>query len=187
MPYDAPDLARMSLADIAALSEGRKLPPVGDWHPEASRDSEMIIAADGRWYHQGGVIRRKAMVRAFSSLLRREHDGRYALVLPYEKQFIAVEDAPFQAVEMKCEDDGERAQLLFRLDSDDVVVAGPDHPLRTGESAAEPRIYLHVRGGLEARLSRSVYYELAELALATDPARPGIWSGGAFFALGEDA
>jgi len=72
MPYDAPDLAKLNLADIATLVAERKLPPVESWEPENTGDSEMRIAADGRWFHQGGEITRPAMVRAFSSLLRRD-------------------------------------------------------------------------------------------------------------------
>lgn len=183
MPYDAPDLANLSAEDIARLSEGRDLPPVDDWHPDAASDSLMRIDSQGRWYHDGGPIGRPAMVRAFSRLLRKEADGRFALVLPYEKQWIAVDEAPFQAVEMRVEGEGSAATLSFRLNTDDIVVAGPAHPLRFGGSEDEPRLYLHVRGGLEARIGRSVYYELAEIALAENPERPGIWSGGEFFAL----
>ena len=183
MPYEAPDLASLRPEDIARLADGRDLPPVQDWHPDAASDSLMRIDAEGRWFHDGGPIGRPAMVRAFSRLLRREADGRFALVLPYEKQWIAVEDAPFQAVELRIQGSGEDAILSFRLDTDDIVVAGPDHGLRPGGDAGNPRVYLHVRRGLEARIARPVYYELAELALANDADRPGLWSRGTFFPL----
>ncbi len=183
MPYEAPDLASLSPQDIARLADGEGLPPVQDWHPDASSDSLMRIDAEGRWYHDGGLIGRPAMVRAFSRLLRKEADGRFALVLPYEKQWIEVEDAPFQAVELRAEGEGQSATLSFRLNTDDIVVAGPDHGIRAGGSADDPRLYLHVRHGLQARIGRSVYYELAEMALAQNPDRPGIWSKGEFFPL----
>lgn len=187
MPYDAPDLASLSPAAIARLAEGRDLPPVQDWHPDAASDSLMRIDSEGRWFHDGAPIGRPAMVRAFSRLLRKENDGRFALVLPYEKQWIAVADAPFQVVEMRVEGSDEAATLSFRLNTDDIVIAGPDHPLRFGGSEDEPRLYLHVRRGLEARIARPVYYELAEIALAADAERPGVWSGGAYFALAPSA
>jgi uncharacterized protein len=101
MPYEAPDLARLSLAEIAGLVAARKLPPVESWKPVETGDSEMRIAADGKWYHQGGEITRPAMIRAFSSLLRRETDGSHWLVTPQQKLSIIVEDAPFVAVELR--------------------------------------------------------------------------------------
>ena len=187
MPYDAPDLASLTTEDILRLGAGGDFPPVQDWDPQAASDSLMRIDAEGRWYHDGGPINRPAMVRAFSRLLRLEKDGRFALVVPYEKQWIAVEDAPFQAVEMRVEGSGEKTSISFRLNTDDIVVAGPGHALRPGNDPDAPRLYLHVRHGLEARLTRAVYYELVELALATDPDHPGIWSGGSFFTVEPSA
>ena len=180
---DLPDLATLSLAEIATLIEQRRLPPVEQWNPTHCGDSEMRIARDGTWYHQGSPIGRQAMVRLFSTILRREADGRYVLVTPVEKLDIAVEDAPFVAVEMKAEGEGAAARLAFRLNTGDLVTAGPDHPLRFAEGEDGPRPYLHVRGGLEALVARAVYYDLAERALADDAARPGVWSDGAFFPL----
>jgi hypothetical protein len=119
------------------------------------------------------------MVRLFASLLRREPDGRFVLVTPVEKLDIAVEVAPFVAVELRSEGQGDRRRLAFRLNTDEPVVAGPDAPIRLEDG--QP--LLTVRAGLDALIARPVYYELAELALAegNDPA--GLWSDGAFFAL----
>jgi uncharacterized protein len=180
MPYDAPDLSKLSLSDIAALVAARKLPPVDKWAPEHSGDSEMRITADGKWYHQGGEITRPAMVRAFSSLLRREDDGGYSLVTPQQKLSIEVEDTPFVAVELQSDGAGTDRVLAFRLNSDDLVVAGPGHAIE----ARNGLIYLHVRSGLWARLARPVYYELAEIALADNADLPGVWSNGARFEIG---
>lgn len=181
MPYEPPpELAGLSLAQIADLAAERKLPPVSQWNPQHSGDSEMRIATDGRWYHQGGEITRPAMVRAFSGLLRRDEDGSHWLVTPQEKLSIIVEDAPFQAVEMQSEGEGAARKLAFRLNSDDLVVAGPDHAIEL-----RPLPYVHVREGLWAKVSRPVYYELAELALAEGNNPPGLWSEGVFFAIGE--
>lgn len=165
MPYEPPpELAALSLGEVAELVAARKLPPVDQWSPQVEGDSEMRIAADGRWYHQGGEITRPAMVRAFASLLKRDADGRHWLVMPAQKLLIEVEDAAFIAVDVKEDTD----TLVFRLNTDDLVVAGPDHPLRTAGTAEAPAIYLKVRHGAEARLNRSTWTQLAEIALAGD-------------------
>ena len=178
------DFAQLSLTEAAELLAARKLPPVEQWHPEREGDSFMEIRADGSWCHEGGRINRPAMVKLFSTILRREADGSHVLVTPAEKLTIAVEDTPFRAVEMKCEGEGEARKLVFRLDTDDLVMAGPDHPLRFGD---EPDPRLHVRGtignGLEARIDRALYYEIVEMALADNSDPPTIWSNGAPFPL----
>ena len=178
-----PDLASMSLAEVARALADKRLPPVERWNPTHCGDSEMRIAADGSWYHQGSAIRRPEMVRLFSSILRREADGGYVLVTPGEKLDIVVDDAPFTAVEVKSEGEREGRRLAFRLNTGDLVVAGPNHGLRFSPDGADVHPYLHVRGGLEALIVRPVYYELAELALAEGQDPPGLWSDGAFFAM----
>jgi hypothetical protein len=181
MPYEPPpELASLSLSEIAKLVTDRKLPPVDQWHPATTGDSEMRIAADGRWFHQGGEIRRPAMVRAFSSLLRRDDDGSFWLVTPHERLSIEVEDAPFIAVELRNEGAGQRREIAFRLNSDDLVITDADHGLEFG-----PLPYIHVRDGLWAKLARPVYYELAELALAENNDPLGLWSNGSFFPIGQ--
>ena len=178
-----PDLASLSLAEIARLAAEQRLPPVDKWRPTHCGDSEMRIARDGTWFHQGSPIGRIEMVRLFSTILRREPDGSYVLVTPVEKLDIEVDDAPFVAVEMKAEGVGSAARLAFRLNTGELITAGADHPMRFAATQDGPRPYLHVRGGLEALVARSVYYELAERAIADDEATPGVWSDGAFFAL----
>ncbi|HEY1604070.1 MAG TPA: DUF1285 domain-containing protein [Allosphingosinicella sp.] len=186
-PTPPPDLAGLSLAEIARRAEAAVPPPVESWNPDHEGDSLMRIARDGIWYHEGSPIGRPAMVRLFATILRRERDGSYVLVTPAEKLAIEVEDAPFVAVEMKSEGRGRGRTLGFRLNTGDLVVAGPDHALRFAGGADGPHPMLHVRAGLEALVARSVYYELAELALAEGAEPPGLWSGGAFFALEPDA
>lgn len=182
MPATPDDLSGLSLAEIARLADEKKLPPVDKWDPAHCGDSEMRIARDGTWYHQGSPIGRAAMVRLFSTILRREPDGRFVLVTPVEKLDIAVEDAPFVAVELKAEGEGEAMSLAFRLNTGDLVVAGPEHPLRFEPGPGGPHPYVEVRSGLDALVARPVYYELAELALAAGEP-PGLWSGGAFFPM----
>ena len=165
------------------MAEEKKLPPVDKWNPERCGHSDMRVARDGTWYHAGSPIGRPAMVRLFSTILRREPDGRFVLVTPVEKLDIEVEDAPFVAVELKSEGEGRERSLAFRLNTGDLVVAGPDHPLRFEAGEDGPHPYLGVRGGLNALVARPVYYELAELALSEGAQPPGLWSGGAFFAM----
>jgi hypothetical protein len=147
----------------------------------------MRIARDGTWYHQGSPIGRPAMVRLFSTVLRREPDGRHMLVTPVEKLEIDVETTAFRAIEMMSEGEGRGRRIAFKLDSGDAVVLGPEHPLAVveGEHGPSPRIL--VRHGLEAELTRPLYYELAEIALAEGHQPPGVWSSGAFFPLDANA
>lgn len=179
----------LSLAEIAGLVAARKLPPVEQWSPQSESDSHMRITSDGRWYHQGGLISRPAMVRVFASVLRREDDGRYALVTPFEKQWIEVEDAPLLAVEVKSEGSGAQRKLAFRLNTDELVVCGNDRPLILRGTLEEPRPYLALWRALEARIERQAYYDLVDLALADQPegaadtAGLPIWSDGTCFRL----
>ncbi|MGI8944010.1 MAG: DUF1285 domain-containing protein [Qipengyuania sp.] len=162
MPYTPPpDLANMSLAEIAEAVEARKLPPVEQWSPDNTGDSHMRIAADGSWYHDGSRITRPAMVRAFSGLLFREPNGSHWLVMPYQKLSIEVEDACFIATDVRLSE----GSLAFRLNTDELVVAGPHHRLRAAGDRQAPALYLHVRRGCEARLNRSTYEQLAQIAL----------------------
>ena len=178
MPYDPPpELAALSLAEIAGLAEARKLPPVDQWQPEREGDSEMQIAADGRWYHRGGGITRPAMLRAFSTLLMRDGAGQHWLVTPHEKLSIEVEDAAFVAVDVK----QEGGALAFRLNTDDLVVAGENHPITARGDTDTPAIYLGVRHGLEARLNRSTYGQLIDIALENGAL--AVTSQGAHFSL----
>ena len=172
------DLSRFSLADIARMVGERKLPPVERWNPSHCGHSAMRIARDGTWFHEGSPIGRTAMIRLFASILRREPDGSHVLVTPVEKLAIDVEDAAFVAVELKSEGEGRERSLAFRLNTGDLVVAGPEHRLKLRE-----RPYLAVRGGLEALIARPVYCELAEIAIAEGAEPPGLWSGGLFFPL----
>ena len=163
MAYDPPpDLAGLSLAEVAGLVAARKIPSVDQWDPQQTADSRMHIAANGTWFHDDSPITRPAMVRAFASLLAREEDGRYWLKTPHYKQSIEVEDAAFMAVDMKADD----GALAFRLNTDELVVAGPENPLRAAGDPDAPSIYLAVRHGCEAKLDRSTWLQLAEHALA---------------------
>ena len=185
MPESRPpiELQGVSLTDLQKLIDERRLPPVDQWQPEHCGHSEMRIARDGTWYHQGTPINRPAMVRLFSTVLRREPDGSHALVTPVEKLAIDVESTAFRATEMQTEGSGRDRQIALKLNSGDAVIVGPENPLRLVPSESGPSPRVDVRHGLEAELSRSIYYELAELALSEGSDPPGVWSGGMFFAL----
>ena len=177
------DLHKLGLTELQALIQQRRLPPVDQWNPGRCGHSGMRISRDGTWYHEGAPIRRPEMVRLFSTVLRREPDGRHVLVTPVEKLDIEVESTAFRAVEMKVEGEGRDRRIAFRLDSGDAVMLDAEHPLLVVETEQGPSPRLLVRHGLEAELSRPLYYELAELALAEGPDARGIWSCGTFFAL----
>jgi hypothetical protein len=159
---------------------GRGLPPVHLWAPAHSGEIDIVIKADGRWIHEGAVIGREALVRLFSTVLRKDPDG-YWLVTPVEKLRITVEDAPFVAVRV----DQIEGRLRFETNVGDVVEAGPEHALRVETAAdGEPRPYLHVRRGLEALIARPVFYDLVEMAEDRD-GELGVTSHGAWFPLGR--
>ena len=158
-------------------------------------DFDIRIARDGTWFHEGAPITRKPLVKLFATVLRRDAEGGYWLQTPAEKGRIAVEDVPFVAVELSVKGEGGGQRLSFRTNLDDWVEAGAGHPLRVaeGRESEGPRPYILVREGLEARILRPVYYQLAELAEPAPPApgQPagtlGVWSNGMFFVLGAAA
>ena len=186
MPETHPpiDFAGQNLATLAAAIDARGAsPPVDRWNPAHCGDSEMRIARDGTWYHQGRPIGRPAMVRLFATVLRREPDGSHILVTPVERLTIEVESTAFRALEMTTEGAGPDRRVAFGLDSGDAVIAGPDHPLSVIETGDGPSPRVAVRHGLEAELARPLYYELADIALGEGHDPPGVWSDGAFFPL----
>jgi hypothetical protein len=151
------------LASALGPAAGRSPPPVERWNPAFCGDIDMRIAADGRWFYNGGVIARPALVKLFSSVLKREGDKHF-LVTPVEKLGIVVEDAPFQAVEMATDGEGDSRMISFRTQVDDLVTVGLDNALRFELGDAEGvRPYVHVRRGLWARLTRTLSYDLLAL------------------------
>jgi hypothetical protein len=151
---------------------------------------DIAIARDGTWYYRGSPIGRLALVRLFSTVLRREADGSFWLQTPAERGRITVEDAPFVAVELTRRGTGREQELIFRTNLDDTVAADAEHPLRVVNNPAThaPNPYIMVRDGLEARLNRPVFYELVELGREErvgDATLFGVWSKGAFFPIGR--
>lgn len=186
------DLKKMppGLAELMRRAGGsdRALPPVERWNPPFCGDLDIRIAADGTWYYMGSSIQRERLVRLFASVLRKDEDGRFYLVTPVEKIGITVEDAPFIGVELHVDGDGEKQKLTLRTNVGDVVDLDQDHPLRFEQDPENQGLkpYVLVRGRLEALLSRSLLYELAELFQERqDNGRTemGVWSAGRFFAI----
>jgi hypothetical protein len=173
------DSRLQGIETAAKQAPGRGLPPVHLWNPAHCGEIDIVIKRDGRWFHDGGLIGREALVRLFSTILRKDPDGIH-LVTPVEKLRITVEDAPFIAVRVDREGDA----LRFATNVGDEVLAGVDNPIRVelGEDG-EPRPYVHVRRGLEALISRPVFYELVEMAEERDGVL-GVESRGAWFPLG---
>ncbi|MFT4161268.1 DUF1285 domain-containing protein [Shinella sp.] len=161
---DAAGLAAL-ISRASAETGGRGLPPVERWNPPFCGDIDMEIRADGTWFYLGTPIGRAPLVRLFSTVLRKDEDGKTYLVTPVEKVGIRVADAPFLAVEMNASGEGAAQVLTFRTNVGDVVEAGAEHPLCfviAGENS-ELKPYLLVRGRLEALVSRAVMYDLVEL------------------------
>jgi hypothetical protein len=176
------------LAGLEALLKeqaGDRLPPVDRWNPPYCGDIGMRIRNDGVWFYQGSPIGRKPLVKLFSRVLRKDDDGRHYLVTPVEKVDVAVDDAPFLAVEMEVSGTGEDQVLTFRTNVDDVVRCGPDHALRFVEEPPDGGLkpYLRIRGRLEARVTRALYYDLVELAVPAEDATDMlvVWSSGVSF------
>ena len=186
MPERRPPLEAQgqTLAELAAAIRQRGGPaPVDRWNPSHCGNSDMRIARDGTWFYRDSPIGRPAMVRLFSTVLRREPDGSHVLVTPAEKLSIEVEATAFRATQMTMDGTGEKRRIGLTLDSGDALIVGPEHPMTVIETPDGPSPRVAVRSGLEAELARPLYYELADIALAEGRDPPGVWSDGAFFRL----
>jgi uncharacterized protein len=186
---DAGSLAALIARAAADTNDPSKgLPPIDKWNPPFCGDIDMEIRADGTWFYMGTPIGRQPLVRLFSTVLRKEPDGKTYLVTPVEKVGIRVEDAPFVAVEMAVSGEGRSRTLTFRTNVGDVAVAGPEHKLRfviAGENQ-ELKPYLHIRGRLDALVSRPVMYDLVDLGEEAEiDGRPmfAVRSGGVLFPI----
>lgn len=195
-----------SLDDIAAAINDSSLPPVHSWNPSYEGSIDIVIGRDGRWWHEGGLIGRPALVKLFAGIMRRDFQndpldsgqqdqwlpggGEYALVTPVERLRIVVEDAPFVAVSLQVHgearetNDQARQTLVLRTNTEDQIIVDQKHPLAVvyENSDAEPRPYVLVRDSLPALISRNVWNQLADLVVENNGAY-GVYSAGTFFAL----
>jgi len=183
-------------ATVSAFAEAGLSASCDQPRPRARRapvecgDLPFVIRRDGTWLYRGSPINRKELVCLFAGVLKREADGSYWLETPAERGRIDVEDVPFVAFELDWTGDGRQQTLSFRTNVDEVVTAGPDHPIRVAHDilTCEPTPYILVRPGIEARIGRAVYYELVALAVPEWVGchhKLGVWSRGRFFSLGE--
>lgn len=206
------ELKRKNFSDLPAftsdirklLKDPKALPPVESWKPEREADIDILIKASGEWLYQGNKMERLSVVQLLSTILRKEDDD-YFLVSPAEKLKLQVEDVPFVVVMMDVENEGAAQSLHFSTQVGDCFTLSSEHRLRVSfNEKGEPSPYLHVRAGLEAKLNRSVYYELVDKLIELDDSVPedrrikrlecleisaeeenlptmGVWSAGKFF------
>ena len=206
------ELKKKNFSDLPAfasdirelLKDPKKLPPVESWNPEREGEIDIVINSSGEWLYQGAKMERLSVVQLLSTILRKEGD-EYFLVSPAEKLKLQVDDAPFSVVMMDVEGEGVEQSLHFSTQVGDCFTLSPEHALRVSyNEKGEPSPYVHVRSGLEAKLSRTVYYELIDKLLELDDSierekvvkqfkapvgafiendlpAVGVWSAGKFF------
>lgn len=177
------------LAELEKV-KGKGRPPIHLWHPDTVKDIDIVIEKDGTWMYMGSPITRQRLVRLFSTVLLRE-DDEYFLVTPVEKCRISVEDVPFQAVLLENSGQGRDQVLTFTTDMAEKVTVDKSHPFRfeVDPDTDEPAPYIMVRDNLEAKLTRSVYYQTADLVVSEpvdDEDWLGVWSAGIFFKMMRD-
>lgn len=171
-----------------AQSTNTGLPPLEKWNPDLSGDIDIVIARDGQWLYEGKPIGREAIVRLFSTILRREDDGHYYLVTPVEKWRVRVEDAPLLAHSLRANGKGREQVLTVTTNTGETIEIGEEHPLYVGtyDGTDEPRPVVKLRHGLEARLVTAAYYDLADLIAEEsdgDETAIGVWSNGNFYKI----
>jgi uncharacterized protein len=175
-----------------ALSQSKAKDGISSTSPDGQQmcgDIDMRIARDGTWYYMGSPIGRMPLVRLFASVLQRDDSGDFWLITPAEMCRIQVDDAPFTAVDMTVDRTGAHQKLIFRTNLDEIVTAGPDNPIRVevDPDSQEPAPYITVKDGLDALISRAVFYDLVEIAEVRDGSFSemlGVWSSGEFFEIG---
>ncbi|OQX38952.1 MAG: proteophosphoglycan precursor [Oceanospirillales bacterium LUC14_002_19_P2] len=176
------------LSNLEKIRTEAGLPPVHAWNPPFCGDMDMVIRRDGSWHYMGSPIGRASMIRLFSTIMRHDDDDCYYLVTPVEKIRIQVEDAPFVAIAVDAEGEGQDQVLTFTTNVGDTVRLDSEHPFRVDldPESAEPSPYILVRDRLEALVHRNIFYQLVEMADIQSMEKSdwyGIWSGGAFYKI----
>ena len=182
------DFSLEDLMTALADSSGERR-PVERWNPDFCGEIDIVIKSDGRWFHDGSEIKRQPLVKLFASVLRKDEDGVTYLVTPVEKLAIQVEKAHFLAVRLDAKGESEDQRLFFTTNLGDVIEASAENMIRveTHKESGEPAPFINVWGRLEATLTRPVFYELVDLAIARETTKGvqyGVWGGGEFFPLG---
>ena len=184
----SPDHLAKQFRDTIGTIPEPSVAPVEKWNPDFSGEMDMRIARNGDWFYKGNKLARAALVKLFSTILRKDDDGHYYLVTPVEKFRITVEDAPFVAHSLEREGEGRDQLLWLTTNVGERIPIDGDHPLEVSESPDndEPSPYICVRRNLHALVERQTFYELAALAQPGDvPGSLGIYSAGKFFLLGK--
>ncbi|WP_148862905.1 DUF1285 domain-containing protein [Marinobacter fonticola] len=174
------------LKEAQTAFEGR--PPIDKWTPELSGDIDIHIQRDGTWLYKGKPLAREALMRLFSTILRKESDGEHYLVTPVEKWRVEVEDTSLIAHSVDVQGEGQSQKIFLTLNTGETLLLSDRHPLRmeTYADSDEPRPLVDVVHGLEARLVTAAYYDLAECVVpkGNDDNMLGVWSDGNFYELG---
>lgn len=147
-------------------------PPVHLWNSERKGDIDITIQHDCGWVHEGGLIKRDALIKLFSSVLWFEN-GEHYLKTPAEQLKITIETTPFLITSMEVTHKGAaEQQIAFTTSYGDVVIMSAEHPLTTDKAliADQEVPLIEVRYGMFGRLSRSVFNELVELGELTSSA-----------------
>ena len=167
-----------------ALRNQSPKPPIEKWHPSLSGDIDVNIDTRGDWYHEGTQIKRQPLINLFASILRREDDGHYYLVTPVEKWRIRVDDTPLLAVDMDIVEPGDNQKIIFRLNTDELVLLDKVHCLHIENIETQPHPVLRLDHGLSARLTTSLFYRLVDTAEQRDDGF-GVYSNGQWFVLAK--
>jgi hypothetical protein len=155
-----------SLEQQAGEQRDTDNPPLHLWHPPLSGDIPIVISADGTWYHDGGEIKRTALVKLFASILRREEAGEYYLVTPVEKWRIEVERHPLMVTDVEQSTDRPTA-LTVTLNTGRQVVVDAQHPLFL-DPAVDGIAAIALDHGLSALFTRAAWYRLVDMAVERD-------------------
>ncbi len=167
-----------------ALREQPRKPPIERWHPPLSGDIDIHIDTRGDWYHEGTQIKRQPLINLFATILRREDDGHYYLLTPVEKWRIRVDDTPLLAVDMEVVERGDYQKIIFRLNTDELVLLDKTHGLNIANAETQPHPILQLDHGLSARLTTSVFYRLVDGAQQRGN-ELGVYSDREWFALSK--
>ena len=148
----------------------RSIPPLEQWHPKHCGAMDLLVKANGEWWHEGQLIKRQALVDLFSSVLWKEQDKFY-LKTPVEQIEIQVEDEPLFINQVDRVEIGQQNYIQLTTTHQDIVIVDEEHPIFMREYAGELRPYVHVRFGINALIQRAAFLHLVELGELSDNAQ----------------
>ena len=176
-------------SDLLASQQqsSNSLPPVHLWNPPLSGDIDIVIDREGRWIHEGGEIKRAALVKLFASILVREED-QYFLITPVEKWRIKVDVAPLYVIAASRDFRNGQQAITLTTSTEDIVIVDATHRIYLAEDCGQSMPLVIVRANLPALISRNVYYQLVDWALEathSEASEVYLCSMGEQFLLGE--